>query len=39
MSAVNNKDVDQTADVQADLHLCCLHMAKTDFLMTCLPLI
>ena len=25
-------------NAQADLHLCCLHMAKTGFLMTCLRL-
>ena len=24
----------ETADAQADLRLCCLHMAKTGFLMT-----
>ena len=25
---------DQTADAQADLHLCCLHMTQTGFVMT-----
>ena len=28
---MNNKGADQTA--QADLHLCCLRMSKTGFLM------
>ena len=32
--AVNNKGADQTADAQADLHLCCSHRAETGFLMT-----
>ena len=29
IQAANNKGADQTA--QADLRLCCLHMAKTEF--------
>ena len=34
---MNNKGTDQTA--QADLQLCCSHMAKTGFLMTWLQYI
>ena len=31
---MNNKGADETVRAQADLHLCCLHVAKTGFLMT-----